>query len=100
MANETEVKKCADCIEHSGVISTVEQHSISIDRLVTKFDKFVDEANRHRTQMLVGIILCLCAGLLSVYFSYEAQSIKFNNGASSACPYFCQESEKGEKSWL
>ena len=72
--------KCVECPEHSGIQARQDNQSEIVRHLVTKFDRFVDDANAHRTQMLVGIILCLMAGLLSVYFSYESQHSKMIRG--------------------
>lgn len=84
---------CSHCQEHSGVIMTTESHTAMLD----KFDVYMVKQTDRTFALLIGIILCLCTGLVSVYIS----QVTNNNlhAMQRGCPDMDEQCVKGKPSY-
>ena len=56
------VTRCGNCKEHSGVTTMLANHS----EIIKELRDHAKESNKRWYQILIGIILCLITGLVSI----------------------------------
>lgn len=64
-----DLRKCDDCKEHSGVLSTLGSH----DRLIVKLETHMEEQTKRGIRIYIGIILCLVTGITGICMNFNTQ---------------------------
>ena len=69
------MRKCEDCTEHKGI----EERLNSGDKMMDRFEKFMDHQIKRTEHIFIGIIFILLTGLISVgiqIYQYDQKDVK------------------------
>ncbi|MCK5612463.1 hypothetical protein KAR91_61895 [Candidatus Pacearchaeota archaeon] len=72
--NESGMRNCSDCKEHSGIVAELDAGEISMQRLEksienlrTDFSDHVSSSAKSTIAMLLGLLMCFLTGVVGIY---------------------------------
>lgn len=89
MSNEdTKMRRCTDCKEHSGIVKELEAGDTCMERLEKAvgelrkdFIDHVTSSSKATIAMLLGILLCFLTGIVGIYVNTEHPKDKLSSQA-------------------
>jgi len=88
MNDSEHLRRCTDCLEHSGVVKDLnagrdcmERLEGAIEKLRADFSEHVNSSSKSTIAMLLGILMCFLTGIAGIYVNSIGPKDKYSSQA-------------------